>query len=146
MTSVENQDGIVSLDVRVLREVDDGLNDIGARRIRVSEAFDMILWDAELVGEVFDYGIGIGDTAREVRQLIASILVGVDADGEREQGWRCIQATKISLVRWNKRMKHTFRSPLAAAEDQKDVVDLGKTSCLCRQYAADYRSRIATNF
>ena len=67
MTSVENQDGVACLDVRVLREVDDGLNDIGARRIRVSEAFDMILWDAELVGEVFDYGIGIGDTAREVR-------------------------------------------------------------------------------
>jgi len=36
-------------------------------------------------------------------------------------------------------MKHTLRSPLAAAEDQKEVVDLGKTSCLCRQYAADYK-------
>jgi hypothetical protein len=70
----------------------------------------MILWDVELGREIFDYGISIGDTAYKVRQLRpALVLVGVDADGEREQGRRCTRPTEIESSRLQQRMRNTFQ-------------------------------------
>ena len=82
MTSVENEDGILCTDGRVISKILDSIHHCLPRRLFIAQIYDAILRSTGLRGQKFVNCIGILDSSTEIWDSRIFVLVYSDDEGE----------------------------------------------------------------